>query len=55
AKKNDILIAVSSSGTSQNILNACITAGNEGLKIITLSGFKAYNPLRKNGGYRFLD
>ena len=53
AKKNDILIAISSSGTSQNILNACITAGNKGLKIITLSGFEANNPLRKMGDINF--
>lgn len=49
AKENDILIAISGSGTSQNILNACITARNKRLKIITLSGFEANNPLRKMG------
>lgn len=53
AKKNDILIAISSSGTSPNILNACTVARNKGLRIITLSGFEADNPLRKMGDINF--
>lgn len=53
ARKNDILIAISSSGKSQNMLNACIAAKDKGLKIITLSGFSATNPLRKMGDINF--
>ena len=53
AKKNDILIAISSSGKSKNILNACITARDKKLKIITLSGFEPNNPLRKMGNINF--
>lgn len=47
--KQDILIAISSSGRSKNILNACKAAKVKGMKVITLSGFKASNPLRKLG------
>ena len=48
-RTNDILIAISSSGTSRNILNACSVAREKGFKIITLSGFEENNPLRKMG------
>ena len=53
AKEGDILVAVSSSGTSKNILNACKAARKKGLKIITLSGFKETNPLRTLGDINF--
>lgn len=53
ANDDDILIAISSSGQSPNILNACETAKYRGCKIITLSGFKATNPLRTMGGINF--
>lgn len=46
---NDVLIAISSSGNSQNILNAVIAARNKGLKTITLSGFNTDNKLRLLG------
>jgi D-sedoheptulose 7-phosphate isomerase len=49
--KNDILIAVSSSGGSQNIINAVNTANSKSAKTITLSGFKEENSLRKIGDY----
>jgi D-sedoheptulose 7-phosphate isomerase len=49
----DILIAISSSGQSRNILNAAEEANNKGLKVITLSGFKNDNPLRSMGDYNF--
>ncbi|MFH1378781.1 MAG: SIS domain-containing protein [bacterium] len=52
-KKDDILIAISSGGTSPNIINACISARNKGMKIITLSGFNSDNPLRKQGIINF--
>lgn len=50
---NDILIAISSSGSSKNIINAVKTARNNKSFIITLSGFKEDNPLRKSGDVNF--
>jgi len=49
----DALIAVSSSGSSQNIRNAAVVAKEIGGKVITFSGFKADNPLRSLGDYNF--
>lgn len=48
-----LLIAISSSGKSQNILNAVTTAKEIGCKIITLSGFDPKNPLRRMGDVNF--
>lgn len=47
----DLLIAVSSSGNSQNIVNAVEVANQKGAKSFTLSGFKPENALRKTGTY----
>jgi D-sedoheptulose 7-phosphate isomerase len=52
-KSGDLLIAISSSGSSKNILNAVDMASNLGGDIITLSGFKADNPLRTKGRVNF--
>ena len=49
ANKDDVLIAISSSGISKNMLNASEVAKEKALKIITLSGFEANNPLRQLG------
>jgi len=49
AAKGDILIAISSSGQSTNILNAVEEARSKGCIIYTLSGFRADNPLRAMG------
>lgn len=49
AAKGDALIAISSSGKSQNILNAAETVKKIGGIVITLSGFEAANPLRRLG------
>jgi D-sedoheptulose 7-phosphate isomerase len=48
-RSGDCLIAISSSGQSANILNAVSAARANGLGILTLSGFKADNPLRRLG------
>ena len=47
--KNDLLIAISSSGNSINIRNAVDIAKKHHASIITLSGFSEDNPLRKMG------
>lgn len=49
ADKGDVLIAISSSGKSENILNGVKAAGSKGCQVITMSGFKTDNPLRKVG------
>lgn len=49
ANSGDLLIAISSSGQSKNIIAACETMKEKQGQIITLSGFKANNPLRKLG------
>ena len=51
--KGDLLVAISSSGKSRNILNAAAFAGEKGGKIITLSGFKKDNPLKSEGEINF--
>ncbi|MBC8282438.1 MAG: SIS domain-containing protein [Nitrospinae bacterium] len=53
AQKNDLLIAVSSSGKSPNILNAANCMKEIGGTVITLSGFSKDNPLRKMGSVNF--
>ena len=53
AESGDVLIAISSSGKSQNILRAVDAAGPKAMHIITFSGFAADNPLRKKGEVNF--
>jgi D-sedoheptulose 7-phosphate isomerase len=53
ADKGDVLIAISSSGKSENILNGVLAARNLGVKVVTLSGFKFDNPLRTMGDINF--
>jgi len=53
ADSDDILFSISSSGKSENIILATKTARRNNLKIITLSGFKKNNPLRKLGDINF--
>lgn len=48
--EGDGLIAISSSGTSKNIINACQSAKDKKFsKVITLSGFEEDNPLSQCG------
>lgn len=50
----DVLIAISSSGQSKNILNACLAARRRGFAaVVTLSGFASDNPLRRLGDHNF--
>lgn len=53
AKKGDILFAISSSGKSENIINAVKTARDKDVTVITFSGFSNDNPLRKLGDVNF--
>lgn len=53
AKEGDLLIAVSSSGMSQNILRAGAACLKKGSDLITLSGFSPANELRKMGSINF--
>ena len=39
-RKQDILLGISTSGNSQNVVDACIVAKAKGLKVITLTGEK---------------
>lgn len=50
---SDLLIAISSSGNSANILNAVKVAQGKGCNIITLSGFRADNLLQQEGNLNF--
>ena len=49
ADAGDLLIAISSSGKSKDILNAVNVANNKEVNIITLSGFSEANPLKRLG------
>jgi D-sedoheptulose 7-phosphate isomerase len=49
ADKGDLVILISSSGQSENIINAAIKAKKMGLGLITFSGFQSSNPLRSLG------
>ena len=52
--EGDLLIAISSSGKSKNILNACRAAKRKRFKsIITLTGFNHDNKIRKIGNLNF--
>jgi D-sedoheptulose 7-phosphate isomerase len=50
---NDLLVAVSSSGRSPNILNGVAAARRKKSKVVTLSGFGPANPLRDMGDLNF--
>ena len=52
-KKDDVLVAISSSGNSANINNAVDYVNSIGGKVITLSGFNPDNRLRGKGGINF--
>jgi D-sedoheptulose 7-phosphate isomerase len=53
AKADDLVIAISSSGRSANILNAVKAARAAKCAIITFSGFSPDNPLRRLGDINF--
>ena len=53
ARSGDLVIAISSSGRSANILNAVDAAAAAGCAIATMSGFTPDNPLRRKGEWNF--
>jgi len=53
ARAGDLVIAISSSGRSANILNAVDAATAAGCAMATMSGFTPDNPLRRKGEWNF--
>jgi D-sedoheptulose 7-phosphate isomerase len=53
AKPGDVVMALSSSGASPNILRAVETAQGKECAVATFSGFKPSNPLRAMGDLNF--
>lgn len=53
ADKGDLVVLISSSGKSKNILLGAAKAKKMGLDLITFSGFKEDNPLRSLGSVNF--
>ena len=51
--KKDMIILISSSGTSKNIVNAAKYCKKKSIDLITLSGFKKNNQLSKYGSVNF--
>ena len=49
ADKGDLLICISSSGQSKNIINGAKFAKKKGCKVVTLTGFGKKNKVRKIG------
>tara|TARA_B110000027_G_C16105639_1_gene295157 strand:- start:715 stop:1317 length:603 start_codon:yes stop_codon:yes gene_type:complete len=47
ADKKDILVLISSSGKSKNMINACKAAKRKKIKVISLTGHTKSNPLSK--------
>lgn len=52
-KKQDLLVVISSSGESENILKAVKVANQKNTRVITLSGFSKNNHLRSKGELNF--
>jgi len=53
AARGDLVLAISSSGRSANILQAVDAARERRCAVVTLSGFAADNPLRARGDFNF--
>ncbi|NJD56286.1 MAG: SIS domain-containing protein [Nitrospirae bacterium] len=53
ASEGDVLIAISSSGRSENILLGVAAARDKGCRVITFSGFDHGNPLSSLGDVNF--
>ncbi|MCA6362431.1 MAG: SIS domain-containing protein [Bacteroidetes bacterium] len=53
-ESGDLLVAISSSGESKNILNAVAQARELGGRVLTLSGFEPHNTLSRSGDINFV-
>ena len=53
ADKNDVLVLVSVSGESKNVINAAKEAKKRKMKIVTFTGKKSSNSLKKLGNVNF--
>ncbi len=53
ARPKDLLVAISSSGNSVNILKGVAAAKSAGASVVTMSGFAADNKLRRLGDVNF--
>ena len=53
SNEGDLVILISSSGSSKNMLKAAQTAKKLGLHVITFTGFKDDNPLKQEGELNF--
>ena len=53
ADPGDILVAISSSGRSENVLRGVASAKSKECSVVTLSGFKDDNPLHSEGDFNF--
>lgn len=53
ADEGDMLVPISSTGQSENVLRAAERAKQMGIEVITFSGFEADNPLRQLGSINF--
>lgn len=53
SKKADIVIIISSSGQSRNVLNAAKYCSEKKIKLVTFTGFKKNNPIKKLGNLNF--
>ena len=51
--EGDVVILISSSGKSPNMINAAIQAKSMNITVITLTGFEQDNPLRESGELNF--
>lgn len=53
ADEGDVLVAISSSGRSENVVRAARAARQKGCRIITMTGFERENPLGRLGDLNF--
>ena len=51
AGEDDLLVAISSSGNSQNIVEAILAAKARGARVLTFSGFSGANQIRRMGAW----
>ena len=51
--EGDVAVLISSSGNSKNIVNAAKTAKNQGIEVVTFSGFGEDNSLKSVGDINF--